>query len=100
MLELCARMAFGEKVRDLLHLERAFESDREIELPPEKQETVRIHISASDFLDLIAQLQHRFNLFGQRLQRFDHARPLRRREISHATEEQSEKREDRELRRK
>src|SRR5882757_2088616 len=93
-------MAFGEKIRNLLHLERAFESNREIELPAKKQETVRIHIPARDFLDLIIQLQDRFNLFGQRLQRFDHARALRRREISHAPEEQSEKREDRELRRK
>ena len=60
-------MAFGEKVRNLLHLERAFESNREIELPAEKQETIRVHVSTGDFLDLIAQLQHRFNLFGQRL---------------------------------
>ena len=44
VLELGARMAFGEKVGDLLHLERAFERDREIELPAEKQHAVRIRV--------------------------------------------------------
>ena len=98
VLELGARMAFGEEVGDLFHLERAFERDREIELPAEEQHPVRIRISAGDFLDLIAQLQHRFDLFGQRLERFDHARPLRGREMAHPAEEQSEQREDRDLR--
>src|SRR2546423_12308029 len=53
VLELRARVAFGKKIRDLLHLQRTFESNREVELSAEEQKTVRIRISAGDFLDLI-----------------------------------------------
>ena len=67
MFELCARMPFGKEVGDFLHFERAFESNREIELPTEKQKAVRVPIFAGDFLNLIVQVQHRFDLFGQRL---------------------------------
>jgi hypothetical protein len=42
VLEFRARMAFGEKIGDLFHFERTFESNREIELPAEKQHSVRI----------------------------------------------------------
>src|SRR5262249_3081135 len=93
-------MTLGKKIRDLFHLERAFEGNWEIELPPEKQKTVRISISASDFLDLIVQVEDHLDLFGQRFQRVDYACPLRRRKIPHATEEQPEKRENYKLRRK
>src|SRR5882724_12589652 len=93
-------MTFGKEVRDLLHFERTFESNREVELPAEEQKTVRIRISAGNFLDLSVQLQNRFNLFGQSLERFDDACPFRCREISHPPEKQSEKGEDSELLRK
>ena len=57
VLEFCARMAFGKKIGDFFHLQRAFESDREIELAPEKQHPVRLDIFLRDLFDLIAQLR-------------------------------------------
>ena len=47
MLELGARMAFGEEIGDLFHFERAFERDREIELPAEEKHAVRVDILSS-----------------------------------------------------
>jgi len=54
VLELGARMAFGEQVRDLLHFERAFECDGKIELTAKEEDPVHIGIFLCDRSDLIA----------------------------------------------
>ena len=54
MFEFRAGMPVGEKVSDLLHLERAFERDRIIELPSEKKHSADIGIFLRDRFNLIA----------------------------------------------
>ncbi len=64
VFQLSAGMTLRKQVSDLLHLERAFERDREIELPPEEQHPADIGMSFCDHFDLIAQLQNFFDLRG------------------------------------
>ena len=64
MLELGAGMPFGKEIGDLFHFERAFERDREIELPAEEKHAVRIDILFRNCLNLIAQSQNCFDLAG------------------------------------
>ena len=54
MFELGAGVAFGEKISDFFHFERAFERDRVIELPAEEKHSVNINIFLRDRFDLIA----------------------------------------------
>ncbi len=100
MLELSAGMPFGKKVGDLLHFERAFERDGEVELPAEEKHAVCIDIFFGNCLNLIAQFQNRFDLAGQRFERFNHAASISRGKISHPSKEQSEERQNGKLRRK
>src|SRR5260370_37152284 len=99
MLELSAGMPFGKKVGDLLHFERAFERHGEVELPAEEKHAVRIDIFFCNFLNLIAQFQNRFDLAGQRFERFNHATPISSGKISHPSKQQSEERQNGKLRR-
>src|SRR5438034_3589175 len=98
MLELSARMPFGKKVRDLLHLESAFERDGEVELASKEQKAVRVGIFFGNRLNLIVEIQNRFYLFRQCFQGFDHTAAFSCGKIAHAAEEQSEKRENYQLR--
>ena len=90
-------MPFGKEIGDLLHFERAFERDREVELPAEEEHAVCIGIFFRDRFDLIAQFQNRLDLAGQRFQRFDHAASFGGGKVSHPSEEQAEQRENSKL---
>src|SRR5213083_2990046 len=91
MLELGARMAFGEKIGYLLHLERAFERDRKIELATKEKHPVQTCILFCDAFDLIAEFQDNLDLLRQRFQRLNDAASFRGGKISHPAEEQTKK---------
>src|SRR6267378_1070428 len=100
MLELSAGVSFRKQISDLLHLKRSFERDREVELPAKEKHAVCIGIFFGNRLNLVAEIQNRFDLAGQRFKRFNDATPIRSGKISHPAKEQSEKRKDDKLRRK
>ena len=64
-------MTFGEQVGDLFHLQRAFESDRKIALPPEKQHSAHIDVLLRDRFDLIARVENLLDLLGQSFERVE-----------------------------
>src|SRR5262245_35317734 len=98
MLELSARVPFGKEIGDLLHLESAFERDGEVELASKEQKPVCVGIFFSNCLNLIVEIQNRFDLFRQCFQCFNHPAAFSRGKIAHPSEEQSEKRENYKLR--
>jgi hypothetical protein len=62
MFELSTRMAFGVLIRDLFHLQRAFERDRKVELPSEKQHAANVSILLGNLSDVIAELKNLIDL--------------------------------------
>src|SRR4029450_4940051 len=100
VLELGARMAFGEQISDLLHLESAFECDWKIELAAKEKHAVHIGVFPGNGFNLIAQFQGNLDLRGQRFQRLDDPASFRGGKISHPAEEQTNERENDQLRSK
>src|SRR3984893_8447590 len=100
MLELSAGVPFRKQIRDLLHLKRTFERNREVELPAKKKHAVCIGIFFGNRLNLVAEIQNRFHLGGQRFKRFNHAAPIRSGKITHPAKEQPKECENDKLRRK
>src|SRR4029077_18522085 len=92
MLELGTGVPFRKQIRYLLHLQRAFKRDGEVELPAKEKDAVCIGIFFGNRLNLVAEIQNRFDLAGQRFKRFNHAASIRCGKISHPTKEQPKER--------
>src|SRR6266702_90634 len=100
VLELGARVTFGEKIGDLLHFQGPFERNRKIELSPKKKHAVHIGVFFSNCFNLIAQFQNFLGLLGQCFQCFNDPASLGRGKISHPAEKETDESENDKLRSK
>src|SRR5207237_9891624 len=94
MLDLDAWMLFGKEISDLFHLERTFESNGKIELPPEEQDAASIDIFFSNRFELVAQVESFFDLRRQCLKRSDYPASFRSGTIAHPSLKQPNQRVD------
>src|SRR4051812_31303822 len=65
MLHLARRIAFGVNVRDLLELQRAFQSDRKVDAAPQVEKISRAEKLFREFFDVVRVVQEVLDLDRQ-----------------------------------
>ena len=98
MFEFGARVAFALDVGDFLHLQRAFQRDGIVVLPPHEKHPLGPGVLRGDFPDVVALFEHAFDQGGDRLEFLDDLQPVAARQVPDTPEGQRDEGEDRQLR--